>query len=309
MIRLMLLAICFVVVVTPCTANEKRHSAEGMIVAVDAEKNSILISCKAIPGYRDAMEMPLEVRSQDTLNGLHVGLTVQFTLVENGSRIFADDIRVVKNVNGEAEPVEAGRLEFLTRAVDPAAADNQVKIGQNVPDFVLVDQERQSIRLSQFRGKVVALTFGYSRCPNPNYCFRLSNNLAQLQRRFADCSLSDLILLTVVIDPANDQAETLTTYAKAWKADPVRWHFLTGSVEQVRGVAAIFGVDFWSDEGFLTHAFHTVVIDRGGLLAANLEGNQFTTKQLGDLVESVLRQHVGNRAGTRWANAACRWEH
>ena len=48
-------------------------------------------------------------------------------------------------------------------------------------------------------------------------------------------------------------------------------------------------MNFWNDEGFLTHTFHTVVIDRDGKLAANLEGNQFTSDQLGDLVETVMR--------------------
>lgn len=50
----------------------------------------------------------------------------------------------------------------------------------------------------------------------------------------------------------------------------------------------MFGVNFWSSEGLLTHTLHTVIIDRKGKLAVNLEGNQFTAKQLGDLVESVM---------------------
>jgi hypothetical protein len=30
------------------------------------------------------------------------------------------------------------------------------------------------------------------------------------------------------------------------------------------------------------------VIDRSGILAANIEGNQYTAEQLGDLLDSVL---------------------
>jgi protein SCO1 len=52
----------------------------------------------------------------------------------------------------------------------------------------------------------------------------------------------------------------------------------------------MFGMEFWSDEGYLTHSFHTVVIDRGGKLFANLEGNQFTSGQLGDLVQTAMNQ-------------------
>jgi hypothetical protein len=50
----------------------------------------------------------------------------------------------------------------------------------------------------------------------------------------------------------------------------------------------IFGMNLWSDEGSLTHTLHTVVIDRRGCLAANIEGNQFTARRLGDLVEMVM---------------------
>jgi protein SCO1/2 len=61
----------------------------------------------------------------------------------------------------------------------------------------------------------------------------------------------------------------------------------------------MFGVNFWPDEGLLTHSLHTAVIDRDGKLVANLEGNQFTAVQLGDLVEATLTQGNRLQAGTR----------
>jgi protein SCO1/2 len=38
----------------------------------------------------------------------------------------------------------------------------------------------------------------------------------------------------------------------------------------------------------LTHTRHTVIIERQGRLAANIDGNQFTARQLGDLVKIVM---------------------
>jgi protein SCO1/2 len=299
MTKATLLAICFCACMSRCPATERRHFAEGMVVEVDKEALSIVVSCEAIPGYMDAMEMPFQVRNAAVLAELRAGLTVHFTMVEDDSHVFADEVRVVRNVNGEVEPVEAARLAFLRRTLDPAAGERTVQLGQVVPDFALIDQEQRSIHFSQFKGKVVALTFGYSRCPNPNYCFRLSNNLAQLERRFSGPNAGDLVLITILIDPANDQPGALGSYAKTWKADPSRWLFLTGPVEQLRSVATLFGTDFWDDEGFLTHSFHTAVIDRDGRLVANLEGNRFTPKQLGDLVESVLHGRVNGGGETR----------
>ena len=287
MSKVCLLAICAWMTLSP--APEKQHEVHGIVVAIDKKELSLLVSCEPIPGYMDAMEMSFKVHDSDVLSGLIVGTAVHFTMVEDGSHVFAEQIRVVKDVNGEAEPTEAARLEFLSRAMDRNATTMAIRVGEVVPNFALSDQKHHLVHLAEFSGKTVVLTFSYSRCPNPNYCFRLSNNLAQLQRRFAGREAEDLALITILIDPANDQGATLDSYSGIWKADSARWHFLTGRVDQVRTVAALFGMEFWSDEGLLTHGFHTIVIDRDGRLAANLEGNQFTAKQLGDLVESVSR--------------------
>jgi len=39
----------------------------------------------------------------------------------------------------------------------------------------------------------------------------------------------------------------------------------------------------------MNHSLHTAVIDQKGKLVANLEGNEFSAQQLGDLVESVVK--------------------
>jgi protein SCO1 len=133
------------------------------------------------------------------------------------------------------------------------------------------------------------MNFVYTHCPLPDYCFRLSNNLGNVQRRFKKQMGRDLILLSVTLDPVNDQPEVLTNYARTWNADP-NWHFLTGAVPEVRRACSMFGVDSWPDEAELMHSLHTVTIDRKGRLSANLEGNQFTARQLGDLIETMLEQ-------------------
>jgi protein SCO1/2 len=275
------------------------HTVQGMLLQVDRQKGSITVSCDAIPGYMDAMVMPFEVREPAVLKTLVPGTTVRFTMLERQHKDYAEHLQAIQVSNYESEPTEADRLTYLQRALDPAGAARIVPVGQLVPDFTLTDQAKHATHLAQFRGKVIALTFAYSRCPNPNYCFRLSNNLSRVGRRFRSVAGRDLILITIVIDPDEDQGKALEQYADTWKADPAKWHFLTGKLSDVRSVAELFGMNFWNDEGFLTHSFHTVVIDREGRLAANLEGNQFTAEQLGDLVGTVLsRPYQATRTTT-----------
>jgi protein SCO1/2 len=122
----------------------------------------------------------------------------------------------------------------------------------------------------------------------PTFCYRTANNFGVLQRRFKERLGRDLVLITVTFDPQRDQPEVLARYARTWKADPATWHFLTGPVSDVRRVTDMFGMDFFPDEGLMNHSLHTAVIDRQRKLVANIEGNQYSAQQLGDLVQSVL---------------------
>jgi protein SCO1/2 len=268
----------------------QQHPAKGIVIQVGKAHRSLIVSCEAIPGYMDAMEMSFTVRDPRMLTTIKPGTTIRFTMVERDHVLYADDIHATTAANLESEPMEAGGLTALQQGLNPSSAAAVVAQGQRVPDFELTDQAGKEIHLSDFLGKVVVLTFGYSRCPNPDYCLRLSNNLAKVENRFSSAAGRDLILLTIAIDPEHDQGATLSQYAAVWKADPAVWHFLTGPLPQVKQVAAMFGMDFWRREGLLTHSLHTAIIDRTGNLAANLEGNQFTAQQLGDLVQAVINR-------------------
>ncbi len=263
------------------------HPDSGMVVETSSTSYSILVSCAAIPGYMPAREIRLKVHPAE-LKTLQPGMQIRFDIVATGHGLYAEQIERQASQNFESEPMQAGGLTAIASALNPGQAATLVKPGEAVPDFTLTDQSGQQIHLSQFRNKVVALTFGYSRCPNPDYCRRLANNLASVERRFAARAGHDLILLTIDIDPEHDRDQTLSDYAKVWHADPSKWHFLSGSTPEVRHAASLFGMDFWRDEGLLTHPLHTVLIDRKGQLAVNLEGNSFTARQVGDLVESQL---------------------
>jgi protein SCO1 len=272
-------------------AGTQTYAGAGIVLKVSPERSEVLVSMQEIPGFMDAMVMPLSVRRQRDLRELLPGMMVDFTLVVSEKTSYADNLRVRPFVSLENDPQGAGRIAVLKEvlAKDPAA-QSTLCVGQHVPDFSLTDQNRQQVALSQFAGKVVAMTFVYTRCPLPNFCFRLSNNFGQLQKRFGKQMGHDLILLTVTLDPIHDQPDALAKYGSIWKANAESWHLVTGPPAAIQKVTGMFGVIYSPDEGTMTHSLHTVVIDRQGNLAANLEGNEFTSKQLGDLVETVLNR-------------------
>ena len=294
--RWIVLAACLLLSATTSWA-EQRYPVTGMVVKMDPYHKTFVASCQEIPGYMPAMAMPFEVHEAKELDNVTPGTTVEFTLVVEKDSSYAEQIKIRRYESVEQDPFAARRLKLLTQLSHPRSS-NALTIGQAVPNFTLTDQLHRQISLAQYAGKVVALNFIYTSCALPNFCFRSSNNFGVLQRRFKEHMGKDLVLLTITFDPQRDQPDVLAHYATTWKADPANWHFLTGSVPDIQRVSGLFGEDYFPDEGLMNHSLHTAIINRQGNLLANIEGNQFTAEQLGDLIQSVLdsnREHADAR--------------
>ena len=290
---------------TYIVAAAQEYPVTGMVLSVDRARNAFTASIQAIPGFMPAMAMPFEVRQATDLDGLAPGAVVEFTLVVDAGSSHAERIRVVRYQSVEQDPLAASRLKLLTElaglsrrsvfAKGGTAPRKVLAVGETVPDFRLIDQNRRPVSLASLRGKVAAINFIYTTCPLPNFCLRIANNFGVLQKRFKAQLGRNLVLLTVTFDPVHDTPEVLERYAGRWEADPTTWHFLTGPVRDVQTVCRLFGVDFFPDEGLMNHSLHTALIDRQGKMVANIEGNNFTADQLGDLINAVLKPTPLNR--------------
>jgi protein SCO1/2 len=262
-----------------------RHESTGLVVGVDPASAEVTVSHEAIPGYMEAMVMPFTVADARDLRDLQPGDRIAFRIRVRSGRTHIDRLRVLS-----AAAVDAG-----LRA--SPAASTLVKVGGYVPDFTLTNQRGETVSLASLRGQVVAVTFIYTRCPLPDYCPRLLAALDAVRDRFPDRLGKDLAFLTVTFDPKHDTAAILTAYADRHGANVAGWHFLTGSTADIGRVCEMLGVEFWPDEGLITHTLRTAVIDRAGRLAATVEGRGYTGRQLSDLIARVLDQPVGGTLG------------
>jgi len=252
------------------------HTTTGLVLRVDPPGTSVTISHDAFPGFMDAMAMPFDLKGPARLAKLTPGDRVKFRLSMKGAHSWVDRVEVVS-----AAPADAGLQGTPSVPV-------LVPVGTPMPDFELTDQAGRPVALSGLKGKVVAVTFIYSRCPLPDYCPRMIENFKALRDRFAARMNQDLVFLTISFDPRYDTPEVLTKYAASQRAGGPGWHFLTGDPATIERVCNAFGIQYWAEEGLITHSLQTAVIDRDGRLAATVEGKDFTPTQLGDLVGAVL---------------------
>jgi protein SCO1/2 len=254
----------------------RHYTTTGLVLHIDRPGALVTISHDAFPGFMDAMAMPFYIEDKARDTPLTPGDRVRFRLSVKGSRSWVDRMEIVSAARNDAGLQQTPAVKTL------------VPVGSAMPDFELVDHMGRTVALSTLKGKVVAVTFVYTRCPLPDYCPRMVENFRALRDRFADRIGRDLVLLTISFDPRYDTPEVLRKYAAGYGAGAQGWHFLTGDSSRIERVCAAFGIEYFADEGLITHSLQTAIIDREGRLAATVEGKDFTPRQLGDLVASVL---------------------
>jgi protein SCO1/2 len=269
-------------------AADTEHMVTGMVVALDPARRTMTVSHERIAGLMEAMTMPFEVRDARELRDLVPGAVVEFTLVVGDRTSYATRIVIKRYETVERDPRNARRLSLMKRIAGMTTPP--VAIGARVPDFTLTDQRDRPVRLSTLRGQVVAVNFVYTRCALPQFCLRMANAFGAVQKRFQKELGRDLTLLTITFDPERDTPDVLRAYADRWNPHATGWRFLTGGVDEIGRVSALFGQEAFPEEGLMNHSLHTAIIGRTGALVANIEGNEFTPEQLGDLIAATLRR-------------------
>jgi protein SCO1 len=254
----------------------RHYSTTGLVLKVDRPGSMVTISHDAFPGFMDAMAMPFELKGGARNVKVAAGDRVKLRLSVKSGRSWLDKLEVVS-----ATPADAGLQQSPAIPV-------LVPVGAQIPDFDLVDQTGAGVSLAALKGKVVAVTFIYTRCPLPDYCPRMVENFRAIRNRFAARMNRDLVLLTISFDPKYDTPQMMAAYATANRAGGPGWLFLTGDSAKIARVCDAFGIQYFAEEGLITHSLQTAVIDRDGRLAATVEGKDFTPQQLGDLVGAVL---------------------
>lgn len=253
-----------------------RYAVEGVLVKASPTRDQLTISHDPIPGYMDAMVMPFRVRDPAALPDASAGDRLGFRLVVTKSTSYIDRVSVLSAARRDAG---------LQRS---PVAPVLVPIGAPMPDFSLIDTSGKRVTLAELRGQVVLVTFIYTRCPLPDYCPLQMANFAQVKDRLGAQLGREVTLLTITFDPKYDDAQVMSRYGANYGADGRGWKLLTGTPEEIQRVTEAFGIEFYPEEGLITHSLQTAVIGRDGRLFAAIEGREYSVQQILDVTREAL---------------------
>jgi protein SCO1 len=262
------------------SSNARRYELKGKVVAVEADKHLVTIAHEEIKGYMPGMTMPFTVPDDSVYPILRPGDEINAILVVDGAQSWLEDL-VIKQESTDTT---------AKSDVPPEAGP-----GDEVPDYGLVNQDGKPIKLHNYRGKALLVTFIYTRCPMPDQCNLMSENFAKIQEELKKRPdwWEKTHLLSVSFDPEYDTPAVLRSYGAAQSGrysaeDFQHWEFASGTKDQVKGIAQFFGLRYYEGNDQIIHSLRTIVIDPSGKIYKIYRGNDWKIEDVLRDVETTL---------------------
>jgi protein SCO1 len=272
---------------TKTPANAKRYPFTGRIVSVDAKSDSATIDGDLIQGFMEPMVMSYKFKPASMLRQVTPGDAISAEVVviepDPGNRDAEPDywLENVKVTGHEKSPPAQG-----------PSAMHVPQPGEEVPDFSLTNQDGRRISLKQYRGKVLLVTFIYTRCPFQDFCPRMSRNFEEIYKQMGDDRATHL--LSISFDPEHDTPKVLRKYgysvahtqdARLFK----RWEFAVPRAADLPRIAGFFALTVTPEGGLITHNLSTAVIGPDGKIVSWYHGGDW---QVSDLMKDAAGARV-----------------
>ena len=134
-------------------------------------------------------------------------------------------------------------------------------------DFKLTDQNGSVVKLSDFRGRVVILTFMDTKCADT--CPLTAFHFRQAYQQLESSEKEQVVFIGVNVNIDASEVADVYEITQAWRLDEIsNWHFLTGSLDVLQPVWQEYGIGVISSHdtqtSAMTHTPGTYMIDPTG---------------------------------------------
>jgi len=262
------------------TAEERRYEVKGRVVSVDADAGKVTLDHEDIGDFMPAMTMAFPLKDEWAFDQMEPGDRLNAVLVVRDSDFWLEQVVI-------SQPPELVDAD----SVPPA------RLGEPVPNVELVNQDGETIHISDYRDKALFVTFIYTRCPLSDFCPRMTAQFRALEMALKeDAALYDKThLLTISFDPAHDTPDKLRQYAldeaHITPETFAHWEFATGTPENIGEIADFLNLEYSGEDMSIVHNLRTGIVAPDGTLFELQVGNSWEPD---DLLESLHTMTLGD---------------
>ncbi len=156
---------------------------------------------------------------------------------------------------------------FLSFLLIKGGERPSIPILGSAPDFTLYDTSAEEFSAEELAGKTWVVNFMFTTCGS--ICPLMSKNIASVYQAYL--SQKDVHFVSISVNPEYDSPSVLAEYAKKYRADIKRWHFLTGARSKITDLLNN-GFKLGSAEDIAMHSGYFVLVDSKGFIRGYYDG-------------------------------------
>jgi protein SCO1/2 len=182
-------------------------------------------------------------------------------------------------------PREAGTVPALDESAALRAAE--AAIGRIVPDLPLLDRSGRPVRLSDYRGKPLLVSFIYTGCFQvcPTQTRSLYEAVKGLDRLLGEHQFN---VVSIGFNQPFDSPDAMRSFARQHRIEHRNWEFLSPPRQSVEELTRAFGFSFVATPAGFDHVLGVTVVDAEGRIHAQVYGDRLRADQLGAPLRQLL---------------------
>ena len=204
-------------------------------------------------------------------------------------RALAAALLAALSLGSAAQESGAAREPGAVARLDEGAAVrlSQAAVGRNVPDLVMLDRQGRPLRLSDYRGKPLLVSFIYTGCFQvcPTQTRALYEAVKGLD---VLVGANQFQVVSIGFNQPFDNPEAMRAFARQHRIDAANWEFLSPPREAVEPLTHAFGFSYVATPAGFDHVLGVTVVDAGGRIHAQVFGDKLRADQLGRPLRALL---------------------
>jgi protein SCO1/2 len=157
---------------------------------------------------------------------------------------------------------------------EKALRESQAAIGRTLPDFTLRDRLNRPVKLSDYRGRPLVVSFVYTGCFQA--CPVTTQYLAKAVRQAREALGEESFqVVSIGFNQPFDSPDAMGAFSRQNRIADPRWEFLSPDARDVEALARAFGFSFAATAKGFDHVTQATIVDADGVVYRQVYGETF----------------------------------
>lgn len=157
---------------------------------------------------------------------------------------------------------------------EKAFRESQAAIGRQIPDFTLRDRLNRPVKLSDYRGKPLVVSFVYTGCFQA--CPVTTQYLAKAVRQAREALGEDAFrVVSIGFNQPFDSPDAMGAFSRQNRISDARWEFLSPDPKEIDALTSAFGFSFQATAKGFDHITQATIVDADGVIYRQVYGETF----------------------------------